>query len=81
MDQDDLHKLTAAILTLSQGLDAVHELMRKELSFNVDIHGTKIHERFIPKRLVGTEERFGQWRKEISTDPIEPLEPDEKVPD
>ena len=50
MDQDDLHKLTAAILTLSQGLDAVHELMRKELSFNVDIHGTKIHERFIPKK-------------------------------
>lgn len=65
MSKDQTPDLIAAILTLSQGLDALHEMMRKNLGYSVDQYGGKIPDTFIPKSLEPTQERFKQWKKEI----------------
>ena len=58
--------LIAAILTLSEGLDAVHEVMRRNLSYNVELQDNKILEKFIPRPLRDTSNRFNEWKQEIA---------------
>ena len=63
---DPTVELTAAVLTLSQGLDAVHEMLRKLLRYSVDQYGGKIPETFIPGSLVPTARRYETWQEELS---------------
>ena len=58
MDQQQLTDLTAAILTLSEGMDAAHEVMRRTLSFQAELQETKILERFIPPPVQPTENQL-----------------------
>ncbi len=60
-------QLIAAILTLSQGLDALHEMMRKNLSYSVDQYGGKIPNAFIPRPLPPTDDRYEQWREQLDS--------------
>ena len=65
MDEKQNTELVASILTLSQGVDALHEVLRKTLSFQAELHENKILERFIPPALDKTDDRFYQWKKSV----------------
>ena len=65
MNEDKNVNLIAAILALSEGLDASYEVMRKTLSYNAELQENKILERFIPQPIIDTKNRFHTWKKEI----------------
>jgi hypothetical protein len=65
MAEKDNIALAAAIMTLSEGLDAVCKAMRQTLSFQVTETGHKIPESFLPKPLESSEERFARWKQHI----------------
>ncbi|MBN2210847.1 MAG: hypothetical protein JW709_05570 [Sedimentisphaerales bacterium] len=67
MSTNSNNQLIAAILTLSQGLDALHEMMRKNLSYSVDQYGGKIPDAFIPRPLQPTDDRYQQWREQLDS--------------
>ncbi|MBN1764638.1 MAG: hypothetical protein JW860_05220 [Sedimentisphaerales bacterium] len=67
MNQKQITDLTAAILTLSEGLDATHEVMRRTLSFQAELQETKILERFIPPPVRPTENRFQRWKEQMES--------------
>ncbi len=72
MDKDKTAELTAAILTLSQGVDAIYEVLRRQLSYEAEMSENKILERFIPKMMPGSDQRYTMWKKHILDDaPIE----------
>lgn len=65
-DKMGIPDLVAAVLTLSEGVDALHDVLRKNLSFQVDMYENKLHKDFVPPRLKRTQARYEEWKKDNS---------------
>ena len=77
--EEDKKKLTAAILTLSDTMEGLFSVLRKDLQFRVEVEESKIVEDFLPDRLTPTKARFERFQKlleELETAEITPLEED-----
>ena len=80
--EEDKRKLTAAILTLSETMEGVFSILRKDLQFRVEVEESKIVEDFLPDRMTPTKARFEKFQKileELDNAEILPLEVDEAV--
>jgi len=66
MPADPQTELAAAVLTLSEGIDALHRVLRQTLSLLAEQQGQKIPESFVPKLIDDTAARRDQWRKELA---------------
>ncbi len=74
---EDKKKITAAILTLSESIEGLYKIIRKDLQFRVEVEQTKIVEDFLPERMRPTTERFKEFEKlldELENSEIQPLE-------
>ncbi len=60
---EDKKKITAAILTLSESIEGLYKIMRKDLQFRAEQEQSKIVEDFLPKRMRPTTERFEEFQK------------------
>lgn len=65
MDDQAQAKLTAATLTLSEGVDALYQALRKQLSIIAEHDHTKIPDGFVPPALMATPQRFQQWQEKL----------------
>lgn len=61
---DSAH-LTAAMLTLSESVDALFHALRQTLSLHVTETGHKIPETFLPPHLSPTADRFERWKDHL----------------
>ena len=61
MSIDADKNMTAAILTLSETMSALHEVLRLDLSFRAELQQNKLLETFVPDPLAGTQERLNKW--------------------
>ena len=80
--EDDKRKLTAAILTLSDTMEGLFSILRKDLQFRVEVEENKIVEDFLPDRMSPTKVRFERFQKileELENSEILPLEIDETI--
>ncbi len=60
-NNQEMKELKAAVLAMSEGVDALREIMEKNLSFQVDLYENKIHKDFMPKRIKRTRARYEEW--------------------
>ncbi len=75
--EEDKRKLTAAILTLSDTMEGLFSILRKDLQFRVEVEESKIVEDFLPDRMTPTRIRFEKFQKildELENSEILPLE-------
>ena len=77
---EEKRKVTAAILTLSESIEGLYSILRKDLQFRAELEQNKIVDDFIPKRMRTTTERFQQFEKileELENAEITPLTEEE----
>ena len=58
-------QLAAAMLTLSESVDALFLAVRQTLSLHVTETGHKIPETFLPPHLSATADRFERWKEHL----------------
>lgn len=77
---EEKRKVTAAILTLSESIEGLYSIIRKDLQFRVEMEQSKIVEDFLPNRMRPTSERFKQFEQlleELDNSEITPLTEEE----